>query len=109
MLGRIAIVGATVATLGACVNQGAAEPALCGVAAHTADTVIAYPTGLACAGSGYGHVIVVNGKCGVLLATHAEDDVCVQYRSLTDPRHDWVITALSALDSVDGTYSRVDA
>lgn len=85
MIGRITLVAALTVGGAACVQQGQAEPALCGVAAHTADTVLAYPNGMACVGAvnvttgqPFGHVIVVSIPCGVLVPTRGEDDFCVR-------------------------------
>jgi len=109
MIGRLVILSSCVGIGSiACTAQPKAESALCAVA-NTADTVLAYPDGLACLGSGYGHVIVVNEPCGNMVATKTEDDACVTYRDNDDPRHDWVITKLSTWTAADGARSNVDS
>ena len=105
MIGRALVLSTLIASgLAASACSQVSKPAMCAVAAHTADTVLAYPDGMACVGSGAGHVIVVDIPCGVLLATTAEDDVCVR------TSHTGRIIPLSSFDKDrDIGYSLVDA
>ena len=99
-----ALVAAAAGSSLAC--QPAAKPALVAWARTIPDTVLAYPDGMVAMGSGAGHVIVVNQPCGVLLATHAEDDVCVRWFN----GKDYVITPLSSyVNGSPGGYRLVDA
>ena len=104
---RAVLAGAALVTiLSACNPTPPTPPSMVAWARTLPNTVLAYPDGLAAVGSGAGHVIVVNTPCGVLLATHAEDDVCVRWFN----GHDFVITPLSSyVHGSQGGYRLVDA
>lgn len=107
MLAR-ALVLSTLVTLGAaaCTQPTRVADARCARAETVADTVLAYPDGLACLGSGAGHVIVANVPCGALVGPadkRAEDDACVR------TSHTGRIIPLSSWDrTIDPGYSPVD-